>query len=86
MSNPKSAEFARAVERAQAVLQPGDRLHILTCGSNNGGTITMVGWSASFPGFIVSRSRDGDEYHPYNIVSRNGRPITFRDHQVSGEF
>lgn len=68
----------RAVRRAKAILKPGDRLYVGTCG-NRGVTVTMVGWSTNFPDFIASKSLDGDELHPINVRKVNGIAVSFDD-------
>lgn len=79
VSQERSAEITRAVERAKAVLRVGDRILIGTCGNSRGSTITMTGWSADFPGFLTSKTLDGDELHPINIRKVNGVPTDFSD-------
>lgn len=74
----EAARNQRAARRAKAILKPGDRLYVATCGGR-GVTVTMVGWSADFPDFIASKTLDGDELHPINVRKLNGKPITFDD-------
>jgi len=73
----------RAVRRAKAILKPGDRLYIATCG-NRGVTVTMTGWSASFPDFIASKTLEDDELHPINVRKVNGVPVSFDDPKAVG--
>jgi hypothetical protein len=81
-----TSENARAVERAKAVLKPGDRLFITTCGNGRGATVTMTGWSETFPGFITSKTMHDDELHPVNVRRRNGQSVGFRDPPVLSPF
>lgn len=73
------SENQRAAERARAVLKPGDRLLVKTCGNSRGTSVTMKGWSPYFPDFIASRTMDEDELHPINVLKVNGKPVSFAD-------
>lgn len=68
----------RAVQRAKAILRPGDKLSVMGCGGRLV-TVTMVGWSESFPDFIASKTLVDDELHPINVRKVNGRPVDFGD-------
>lgn len=69
----------RAVRRAKAILKPGDRLLVNTCGGR-GSTVTMIGWcDAPLDDYIRSKSLDGDELHPINVRKVNGVPVSFDD-------
>lgn len=66
-------EFDRAVERARAVLQIGDRLRVERCGGSCP-TYTMTGWDGRW---ITSASRD--DLAATSVIKRNGQAISFRD-------
>ncbi|WP_269220869.1 hypothetical protein [Brevundimonas vesicularis] len=68
--------IARAVERAKAVLQPGDKIGLTICGGGRA-YYRMVGWGGLNGAYIESRT--SDELSPYNIVALNGVPTSFRD-------
>lgn len=65
-----------AAKRARLVLKSGDRVAVSMCGGRTV-TVTMIGWSESFPDFIASRTMSDDELHPINIRKVNGFPVNF---------
>ncbi|HEY0149890.1 MAG TPA: hypothetical protein VGB70_12915 [Allosphingosinicella sp.] len=74
VSEAQAAENRRAVERAKAVLKPGDRIRVTRClGLKR--TFTFDGWDGQW---AVSRSGISD-LHPASIDRLNGVPTTFRD-------
>lgn len=74
--------YKRASERAKPVLNPGDKVYMISHGADGNGRATYVfdRWDDQSPGgdFFVSRSGI-DELHPFNIERINGAPVNFRD-------
>ena len=77
-----SAAFARASERARAVLKPGDRVTLgSSCGSGVT-TVTFANWGYvghPVPDHAYFAGRTIDDLHPWNITKVNGQPVNFRD-------
>jgi len=77
-----SAAFARASERARAVLKPGDRVTLSSSCGSGVTTVTFANWGHvghPVPGHAYFAGRTVDDLHPWNITKVNGQPVSFRD-------